>query len=260
MKKDAIIVLDFDKARRLILIFALLIPLIRVLLLFPLSQIMISNFGFGIPYYIVYYLSNLLAQASLFATMGLMICLIYSGRPIGFALSCQCLSLIFLAVLLQAGVFWLLAFMDEVILSLPFSLCNYSLSQLESGELVNVLMSSFVGILPILLILFISVGFSLRRYQKEKSKRTDLSPAALADSDDKQNPMHPAIMGTLLCYLAVTAINQITETVLTLIEYHGAMNLSTLPDLLSPYVLLLIYLILGYYVLMASARIPFVKK
>ncbi|MGM9637408.1 MAG: hypothetical protein ACI3YK_05410 [Eubacteriales bacterium] len=260
MKKDVAIVLDFPKARRLILITAVLIPLFRVLILFPLSQILIANFGFGIPYYILYYLSNLLTQTGLFATLGLIICLIYSGRPVGFALSCQCLSLIFVAVLLQTGVFWLLAFMDEAILSLPFFLSNYSLSQIESGELVNALMSSFMGVLPILLILFISVALSLWRYQKAKKQRTDLSPAALSSGDDKQNPMRPAIMATLLCYLAVTAINQITETVLTLIEYYNALDLSTLPGLLSPYVLLLIYLILGYYVLMGSAKLPFVRK
>ncbi|MGM9680702.1 MAG: hypothetical protein ACI3XR_04265 [Eubacteriales bacterium] len=260
MKKDTTVAFDLSRARRLILISALGIPLVRVLILFPLSQIIISNLGFGIPYYILYYFSNLLTQTGLFATVGLVISLIYSGRPIGFALSCQSLSLIFVAVLLQSGVFWLLAFLDEAILSLPFSLCNYSLSQVESGELVNVLMSSFMGILPILLIFFVGVALSLWQYQKAKKNRANLSPALLYAEDGKQNPMRSAVIANLFCYLAVTAVNQIVETVLTLIEYSGAMDLGKLPDLLSPYILLLIYLILGYYVLMASTKLPYVKK
>lgn len=237
--------------RRAILFCTVGVSLLRVLILFPLTQIALANSTSTVASSVIETVSSFFTQAGLFVTLGLMIYLIYHAKPVGFLLSCQCLSLVFIAILLQAGVFWLLAFLDEAILSLPFSLSNYSLSQVESQMLAEAILSALFGILPALLIIFVCFATTHALYQKARRSGLSLTSESLS-RDPRSSPLRSAVNGALAVYLIVCLINLIVETVWTIAEYHNALTPGAIPDLVSPYIFLLIYAIFGYILLNLS--------
>lgn len=237
--------------RRAILLYALIVPLIRVAVLTPLLQMLTPglNLASSVPYTILFFLADLITLTALFALLGLSIHAFYTRRSqeVTLAFSCQCASLLFIGVLLQAGVYLLLAFLDESFTGFSLSFCNYSLNALLSGELVNILMQSFFGIL--LLMIFLVVSFvavaMLRNRAHLKHIKTD--DAVIAQAGEGQNPVRPAVIAVTSIFFAANLLNYLFDTLSLLIAFDFNIRPSYLATLLSPYIRLLIYVVLCYY-------------
>ncbi len=249
MKKQSILF----SGRRAILFWSILIPLFRALIITPLLQILTPNLNLAssVPYTLLFFLSDLLTLTAFFALIALGIHAIYTNRGSDalLALACQCASLIFIGVLLQALIYLLLAFLDETFPGSSFSLCNYSLNGLLTGGLSTALMQGFFGILLLLAVLLLSFAAAYLLHGRAQVRHIHTDDAAIADAEEKQSPVRPAILAVTVIFFAGNLINDLFETFATLIEFSFHVRLSYLPGLISPYILLLIYTVLGYYVL-----------
>lgn len=249
MKKSSILF----SGRRAILFWSVLVPLFRTLVLTPLLQILTPdlNLSGGVPYAILFFLSDLLTLTAFFALIGLIIHAVYTHRrsDARLALSCQIAGLIFIGVLLQALVILLLAFLDEAFPGSSFSLCNYSLNGLLTGGLSTALMQGFFGVLLLLAILILSYAAICLLHGRAQARHTRLGDAVIADGSGRENPIRPAVLAVTFIFAAGNLINDLFDTVSTLIEFDFNVRLSYLPDLISPYIRLLIYTVLCYYAL-----------
>ncbi len=237
--------------RRAILFYSLIVPLLRVLILTPLLQILTPNLNLasGVPYAILFFLSDLITLTALFAVLGLSIHAFYTKRnqDATLAFACQCASLVFVGVLLQAGIYCLLAFLDESFTGISFSLCNYSLNTLLTGGLVSALTQSFFGILLLLVILCISFLAAAMLRNRAHLKRIRTDDQTIAEVEEKQNPIRPSVLAVTAIFFFTNLINYVFETLSTLTDFDFNIRLSYLPTILSPYIRLMIYTVLCYY-------------
>lgn len=247
MKKKSLLF----SGRRAILFWSVGIPLFRVLILTPLLQILTPNLNLtsSIPHTLLFFLSDLLTLTALFALIGLTVHAVYTNRRQDalLAVACQCAGLIFIGVLLQALVYLLLAFLDETFPGSSFSLCNYSLNGLLTGGLTTALMEGFFGILLLLAVLLLSYGTAVLLHGRAQARHVRMSDDAIAGTPEKQNPVRPAVLAVTVIFLAANLINDLFETFSALIDFNFHVRLSYLPELISPYILLLIYTVLCYY-------------
>lgn len=239
--------------RRAILFYAVIVPLLRVLILTPLLQILTPdlNLATDVPYMVLFFLSDLITLIALFALLGISIHAFYTRRnqDATLAFACQCASLVFVGVLLQAGIYWLLAFLDESFTGISISLCNYSLNALLTGGLVSALTQSFFGILLLLAILCLSFLAAAMLRNRAHLKRVRTDDQTIAQSEERQNPIRPAQLAVTAIFFFTNLINTVFETLATLADFDFHIRLSYLSTLLTPYVRLMIYTVLCYYAL-----------
>ncbi|MBQ8381842.1 MAG: hypothetical protein IJX47_01410 [Clostridia bacterium] len=244
------------KLSRLTLLLALAAPLLDALVIFPLRQIILSNYGAGTVYQIFFQATELFNLAAFFLLLALAVyCAVAdSTRTLGRILALHGISSVFIVLLLRIGVYYLLAWLDST-LALPFELCNVTLNTLtaDSSEMVSTGLSIFISQVFLFAILLIASLFALRRRQTALRARQDLSPSSLYENYD-DTPLPAALRLGLIAYGVLALANQILDTVITVLKAGAPDSFHTLLSLVVPYFLLAIYCLLCYLVLDYGTR------
>lgn len=246
------------KLGRFTLLLALIVPLADALVIFPLRQIILANSsGTGVLYQLFFQLTELLNLAAFFLLLALAIyCAVAdSTRTLGRILALHGISSIFIVILLRMGIYYLLAWMDSVLM-LPFELCNQTLHTLtgDSGaEMMSLALSLFLSQVILFVILLLTALLALRRRQKALAAGVDLSPVALHERFD-ETPLPKLLRSGLILYGLLALLNQAADTLITILEVGVPGNFESLLVLIVPYFLLAIYCLLGYLVLDYGAR------
>lgn len=238
-------------------LLAVVAPLADSLVIFPLGQIILANSsGASLVYQIFSQLSELLNLAAFFLLLALAVyCAVAdSTRVLGRILALHCISSVFIVILLRIGVYYLLAWLDSVF-AFPFECCNQTLHALtaDGSTIVYTGLSLLISQVLLFAILLIASLVALRSRQKALGAETDLSPMALYQSFDA-TPLPRTLRLGLIVYALFALINQVIDTVGTVIDAGAPDSFHTLMDLVVPYFLLAIYCLLCYLVLDYGTR------
>ena len=245
------------KLMRFALLLALVAPLIDTLLIFPLRQILLANLGTGILYQVLYYATEAFNLLVFFLLLALAVysAIANSPKTLGRIVALHGISSIFIVVLLRMGLYYLMAWADYQLL-FPFDLCNQTLNSLtrnSGAELLSLTLSLFIGQVILFTLLVAVIFIALRARQKQLAGKADLSPLALCNRFDL-SPVPKLLNAGLILYVCVALINQIFDTVSTVINLGMPDGFGTLLSLIVPYFLLAIYTLLGYLALDYGAR------
>ncbi len=240
---------------RLILLFTVLLPLARTLVVYPLMSIAQAN-SLELLYQLLYYLSQLVTTLSFFAVLSAATVFLFAkdGRCFFNTVAWQLLSLVIIGFILQTAVLFLLAFLDDVFAVKGFYLCNFTLSQLESADiLAATLIYLFINILMIVLIMAISLGLSYMQAKKAYASAgkgsVRFSPSAILEmhTSERKNPLRNAVNSCAVVYLAASLIQAAVETIRTVISGGAPKSLSDTVTLVSPYLTIVIFTLCGYF-------------
>ena len=240
---------------RLILLFTLLLPLARTLIIYPLMSIAQAN-SLELLYQLLYCLSQLVTTLSFFAVLSAATVFLFAkdGRCFFNTVACQLLSLVIIGFILQTAVLFLLAFLDDVFAVKGFYLCNFTISQLESADvLAPTLIYLFINILVILLIMAISLGLSYMQAKKAYASAgkgvVRFSPSAILEMhrSERRNPLRNAVNSCAIVYLATSLVQTVIETVRTVVSGGMPKTLSDAVTLISPYLTIIIFTLCGYF-------------
>jgi hypothetical protein len=240
--------LFFKTDRRFYLIFALFLPLIRTLFLYPLQNILLANEGSGIFYYLVYYLSEIIALSSTFALLAYSFYALFLSIPgaAGLGLAFEGISLLGFGFLLQNVLLWLGTLLDELLPSLPFYLSNYTLSQLESGTLAEAAVNSFLNILAIYLLFLIALLLAQVVKNKYRKKKIAITPLMLSYSDHDVNPLVKVSALSAILYFGISLLMSAIETVMTIQNYGSPVTFSDWIYLIAPHLSNLVFAVLCF--------------
>ncbi len=245
------------KLMRLTTLLAIIVPLIDTFLIFPLRQIILANTGAGVLYQIIFQATELFNLITFFLLIALAIyCAIAdSPRTLGRIIALHGTVSVFVVVLLRLGVYYLMAWIDSGYF-LPFGLCNKTLNTLtrnSCAELWSLALSLFISQVILFVLLVIMVLIAMRVRHTAQGKKADLSPLALYRQFD-ESPLPKLLTVSLILYTAFALINQIFDTVATVVNLGAPDGFSSLLSLIVPYFLLAIYALLGYLALDYGTR------
>ncbi len=253
---------------RLIIIFSVIIPLIRTLILYPLTLIMQAN-SYEIGYEIVYYLSQAVTTLTFFAVLALSVSYVMTDNfaLLSKAAAWQSLSLVAVGFMLQSLVLPFLALLDDALGINGFYFCNWTLSQLESA---NVIAESaiylFLNILAVLLMLGLSIAalFGIRKREIKAASSgiknfTYRAPGAgdlLAMlADDRKCSITAGVGACSLVYMAVSLAQNLVDSIMTVVNSGLPKSLSDIATLVSPYIVILVFTIAGRFFMQYIATI-----
>lgn len=243
---------------RLVLLLALIAPAIDTLLLFPLSQIILSNSsGTGVLYEIFSQIVELYNLTTFFLLLGLAVycALIDQTKLLGRIVALHGIASVFVVVLLRILLYYLLALLDSTYL-VPFELCNQTLNSLTTdggAQLMALGLSLFISQVILFALLGLMAMLALRARQKALEKKADLSPVCLRDNFDS-TPIPKLLRLGLILFAVVALINSVFDTVMTLIDIGAPAVFSDLMSLIVPYFLLAIHCLVCYLALEYGVR------
>ena len=139
---------------------------------------------------------------------------------------------------------------------LPFDLCNQTLNTLtrnSGAELWSLTLSLFISQVILFALLVVVIFVSLRTRQKAQARNADLSPIALSKQYDA-SPLPKLLRISLILYALFALINQIYDTMATVVNLGAPNTFSSLLSLIVPYFLLAIYTLLCYLALDYGTR------
>lgn len=246
-----------QKLMRYTFLLALAAPLIDTLVIFPLRQIILANAGSGVLYQLVFQATELFNLVAFFLLMALAFYCAIADSPLilGRILAFNGIASVFIVILLRLGVYYLMAWIDSS-LFLPFDLSNETLNALtkDSGaELMSLALSGFISQVILFALLVVTILIALRKRQKALAAKSDLSPAALSENFD-ESPLPGLLRTGLILYTVFAAVNQIFDTVTTVLQLGAPDSFSSLLSLIVPYFLLAIYTLLCYLALDYGTR------
>lgn len=238
-------------------LLALIAPLVDTLLIFPLRQIILANLGAGVFFQIVFQVTELFNLVAFFLLLVLAVYCAIAGslRIVGRIVALHGISSIFVVVLLRILLYWLMAWIDSGYF-LPFDLSNQTLNTLtqnSGAELMSLALSLFISQVILFVLLAVVVFIAMRTRQKALAARADLSPIALCKSFDA-SPLPGLLRTGLILYTLFALINQIYDTVATVINLGAPDSFGSLMSLVVPYFLLAIYTLLCYLALDYGTR------
>lgn len=242
---------------RFTLLLALIAPLIDTLVIFPLRQIVLANLGAGVFFQIVFQATELFNLVAFFLLLALAVYCAIAGslRTVGRIVALNGISSIFVVVLLRLLLYYLMAWIDSGYF-LPFDLSNQTLNTLtrnSGAELMSLALSLFISQVILFVLLAVIVFIAMRTRQKALADKTDLSPAALSNSFDA-SPLPKLLRTGLILYALFALINQIYDTVATVVNLGAPDSFGSLLSLVVPYFLLAIYTLLCYLALDYGTR------
>lgn len=242
---------------RFTLLLALIAPLIDTLVIFPVRQIILANLGAGVFFQIVFQVTELFNLVAFFLLLALAVYCTIAGslRIVGRIVALHGISSIFVVVLLRLLLYWLMAWIDSGYF-LPFDLSNQTLNTLtrnSGAELMSLALSLFISQVILFVLLAVVVFIAMRTRQKALAARADLSPIALCKSFDT-SPLPGLLRTGLILYTLFALINQIYDTVATVINLGAPDSFGSLMSLVVPYFLLAIYTLLCYLALDYGTR------
>ena len=242
---------------RYTLLLALIVPFLDTLVIFPLRQIILANTGAGVFYQLFSQLTDLFNLVAFFLLIALAIyCTIAgSSRTLGRIVALHGISSVFVTLLLRLGLYYLMAWIDSCYI-LPFDLCNQTLNTLtrnSGAELWSLTLSLFISQVILFVLLVVIICISLRTRQKALINKTDLSPVALSQQYDS-SPLPKLLRIGLILYTVFALINQIYDTIATVINLGAPNSFGTLLSLIVPYFLLAIHTLLCYLALDYGTR------
>lgn len=245
------------KLMRFTLLLALIVPLIDTLLIFPLRQITLANLGAGVFYQILFQATELFNLVAFFLLIALAIYCAIAGSPrtLGRIVALHGIVSIFVVVLLRLGLYYLMAWMDSGYF-LSFDLCNQTLNTLtrnNGAELMSLALSLFISQVILFVLLTVMVFIALRIRQNALKRKANLSPIALFKQFD-ESPLPKTLRISLILYTAFAGVNQIYDTVATVLNLGAPDSFSSLLSLVVPYFLLAIYTLLCYLALDYGSR------
>ncbi len=222
-----------------------------LLLLSDLYLLFIANFGTTSVFItIYYYFTQLLSVSAFFALVSISIYTYFAGNMPAFAhsLTMNALSSVFVSVLANSLIIWLLAFADQN-LDLPFSVSNYSLTELNENGLIYIMSMSFMSVLSLFLVVLVS--FLILRTVKRKYVKnyTDLSLDALANSSSPDFPLKTPAAVFAGCFALVSFLFQALDTLTTVTDIGTPEYVNDYIYLMTPYFMLVIYTLAGYFVM-----------
>ena len=245
---------------RLIIIFSVMIPLIRTLILYPLTLIMQAN-SYEIGYEIVYYLSQAVTTLTFFAVLALTVSYVMTDNfaLVSKAAAWQSLSLVVVGFMLQSLVLPFLALLDDIFGLSGFYFCNWTLSQLESADVIaQSAIYLFLNILAVLLMLGLSIAalFLIRKREIKSASAgiknfTYRAPTAgeLLNllADDKKCTVTAGVGACSLVYMAVSLAQNLADSIMTVVNSGTPKSLSDIATLVSPYIVILVFTIAGRF-------------
>lgn len=243
---------------RLTLLLALGVPIIDTLLLFPLSQIILSNSsGTSVLYEIFSQLVELFNLTTFFLLLGLAIycALIDQTKLLGRIVALHGITSVFVVVLFRILLYYLMALLDSTYV-VPFELCNQTLHSLTSdggAQLMALGLSLFLSQVVLFALLGLMALFALHERQKSLGGKVDLSPACLRDSFDA-SPIPKLLKLSLILFAAIALVNNMIDTVMTLIDIGAPSVFSDLMSLIVPYFMLAIHCLVSYLTLEYGTR------
>lgn len=187
---------------------------------------------------IAFYLSDSVSTVSLFATLALLVlAFAHEEDKLRQRLyTHEALALFSLSFVLRLLLYYLSALIDAADF-LGFYLNDVTLSYLTEAGGFRFFMSaltSFLGIVTVLLVVFLSAVFLKKRYQSA-SERGKVAKGML------QIPT--------LVYLAVSVTFALIDTVMTVIDKGFALEFSVIFTLVLPYLEIAIYTLIGHFVI-----------
>ncbi len=231
-----------------------LLSLAASLLLVILSlvyQALGANFGAGaLGVNIYYYFTQIISVCVFFALASISIYTYFAGNYQAFAhsLLMNGLSCVFVSVLLNTLLIWLLAFLDDIT-DLPFEISNNTLTILNDGGLIYLMSMSFISVLSLFLVMLVSL-LIMRPLRKKYTKNfIDLSFEALAGKKEGENPLKIPMALFAGCFAVISFIFQALDTFNTVAEMGAPTDLSQYVYLLTPFIMLVIYTLAGYFVM-----------
>lgn len=217
--------------KRLLLLMTVILPLVRGLIVRPISLIFQAN-SLTVPYTLTSILAEVVSTLAFFGALALMIKYMFGERGdlVTKTFAWQSLSLVIIGFLLEMLVPLALAFLDEVIAPSGFYFCNHSLAQFEDAEiLTNLALYAFLSIITV----FIIMPISLLICRSIKKRRPD--------------GIDTAIAATAIVYVAVSLVMTIGDTILTLTDVGTPKTLSDAISIISPYLKTAVFAILGWF-------------
>lgn len=220
--------------RKLTLLSTVVAALVGTFLFFPLLQILRANRAPSFWYYLVYYLSEVVSTAALFSVLALgVVTVAHEEKAMRrFLLLWQALSFGVISFALRLLLYYLSALLDSR-LAISFYFNDETLSYLLASGGYNLLMSalsSFVNV-TVTFFLIVIAFFLVRRAYRRASARAHVTTAM------KRIPV--------VVYLCVSLLFALVNTVMTVAEYGIALSPTVLLTLITPYVEIAAFSILG---------------
>lgn len=235
--------------KRLALLFAFVPPLADTLILFPIMQAVLANYGQGVLYQLLSVISQLLGLCGFFAIVALAVYCVFADAisALGRAFALQGISYLVSAVLLRTLMLWLLAFINDTLRPV-FAVSNYTLGYWTDSDgmmLIWAAISLFINVIVmmVLLAVIVAIALFLRRKQKER-----IPLEGFVGSGDEVYPRFTLCFRiAALIYLVQALANQVYSTVTSVAGLDAAEVIADLASIISPYFLLAIYAFIGYW-------------
>lgn len=222
-----------------VILFAIILPLIRTLIIYPVSSVASANGAGGFLNTALNYLGQAVTVSGFFGAIACtFIAQWHKDKTKSLrALTVHIASLFVIGFLIQNAVLILLSFLDEKML-FNFYLGNYTLSQLlADGLLSRALISGILNILILIAIILVSYAIAGKQIAKSDKFITDYYPL------EKKS-----VFAAVIVFLVSSAVLSISETVMTIINYGAPAAISDVLYLAGPYFGILITSFIGWVV------------
>ena len=220
--------------RRLMWLATLGASLVGSLFFFPLSQILAANGAASVWKYAVYYLSEIISVAALFAGLALFtVAVAHEEKQLcRKVILWELISVVLFSFALRIFLYWFTAFLDKQLV-IDFYFNDKTLAHLvKGGALLSYIMSSFLNMPILLLVLFVSLFLVRKSYRKSGVR----GGAGLMM---KKIPV--------VVYLVVAVLFAVVESVYTIIDLGFSLRFQVVVTILMPYIEIALFSLLGYY-------------
>ena len=219
------------------------------LLLSLIYQALIANVGTSSPVvYIFSYAGETLSVCINFCIAAVIIYTFLAKMSYAhhFSILMNILAEIGVTVLLTAGFTWLTALLDDK-LRLPFSLGNFTLSSLEDGtQLLMIISMSFISVISAVSMIHVALLIVRLIKRKQSVGKKEPSKEELTDLHNAKSPLAISPTVTAAVFAIIGIAFQVFETIDQVNAFKPRL-ISEYLELIIPYFLVVVYTLAGYF-------------